>query len=113
MIDVDELTHHLRDFAEARDWEKFHSPKNLVMAMNVEMAELMEHFEWMTEQQSLNLDAKTREEVGLEMADVMIYLVRMADRCSIDLDEAVQCKLLINAEKYPSIEVGRDFKEER
>ncbi len=95
MIDVDELTHHLRDFAEARDWEKYHSPKNLVMAMSVEMAELMEHFEWMTEQQSLNLDTKTREEVGL------------------DLDEAVQCKLLINAEKYPSIEVGRDFKEER
>ncbi|GBE08877.1 hypothetical protein BMS3Bbin11_00510 [bacterium BMS3Bbin11] len=113
MINTENLKQYLREFADARDWEKYHSPKNLVMAMSVEMAELMEHFEWMTEQQSLNLDAKTRDEVGLEMADVMIYLVRMADRCSIDLDKAVQCKLLINAEKYPSIEVGRDFKEER
>ncbi len=102
MINVDELTRHLREFADARDWEKYHSPKNLVMAMSVEMAELMEHFEWMTEQQSLNLNAETREAVALEMADVMIYLVRMADRCDVDLNDAVQQKLVINAEKYPS-----------
>ncbi len=102
MINVDELTRHLREFADARDWEKCHSPKNLVMAMSVEMAELMEHFEWMTEQQSLNLNAETREAVALEMADVMIYLVRMADRCDVDLNDAVQQKLVINAEKYPS-----------
>jgi len=105
MINVDELTHHLRDFTEARDWEKFHSPKNLVMAMNVEMAELMEHFEWITEQQSLNLDANSRQKVALEMADVLIYLVRMADRCGVDLDNAVQSKLLINEKKYPPANV--------
>ncbi|MFW2438360.1 MAG: nucleotide pyrophosphohydrolase [Arenicellales bacterium] len=113
MINIEDLKQYLRDFAEARDWEKFHSPKNLVMAMNVEMAELMEHFEWMTEQQSLNLNADTREEVALEMADVMIYLVRMADRCGVDLDDAVKRKLMINAQKYPSIEVERRLKEEK
>ena len=57
MINIEDLKQRLREFSEARDWEKYHSPKNLVMAMSVEMAELMEHFEWMTEQQSLNLDA--------------------------------------------------------
>jgi len=106
MIKVDDLKQHLRKFADARGWEKYHSPKNLVMAMSVEMAELMEHFEWMTKQQSLNLDAKIREGVALEMADVMIYLVRMADRSGVDLDDAVQRKLMINAEKYPPIESG-------
>jgi len=105
MINVDELTHYLREFADARGWEKYHSPKNLVMAMSVEMAELMEHFEWMTEQQSLSLDADTKEAVSLEMADVMIYLVRMADRCGVDLNDAVQAKLTINAKKYPPVAV--------
>jgi len=106
MINVDELKYHLREFADARDWEKYHSPKNLVMAMSVEMAELMEHFEWMTEQQSLNLDSATREAVSLEMADIMVYLVRMADRCGVDLDSAVKSKLLINAQKYPPLSLG-------
>ena len=104
MIDIDELQKQLRAFADARDWEKYHSPKNLVMAMSVEMAELMEHFEWMTEQQSLQLDAEVREQVALEMADVLIYLVRMADRCGVDLDDAVQRKLVLNAQKYPPIQ---------
>ena len=103
MIDVDDLQKQLREFADARDWEKYHSPKNLVMAMSVEMAELMEHFQWMTEQQSLQLDAEVREQVALEMADVLIYLVRMADRCGVDLDDAVQRKLVLNAQKYPPI----------
>ena len=103
MIDVDELQQRLREFSDARDWEKYHSPKNLVMAMSVEMAELMEHFQWMTEQQSLNLDTKTREKVALEMADVLIYLVRMADRCGVDLDHAVEKKLLLNGQKYPVV----------
>ena len=103
MIDVDELQQRLREFSDARDWEKYHSPKNLVMAMSVEMAELMEHFQWMTEQQSLNLDTKTREKVALEMADVLIYLVRMADQCGVDLDLAVEKKLVLNGQKYPVV----------
>ncbi|MEA1889700.1 MAG: nucleotide pyrophosphohydrolase [Pseudomonadota bacterium] len=106
MINIEDLKQHLREFADERDWEKYHSPKNLVMAMSVEMAELMEPFEWMTELQSLNLDAETRDAVALEMADVMIYLVRMADRCGVDLDDAVLRKLMINADKYPPIENG-------
>ena len=101
MINVDELQQRLREFADARDWEKYHSPKNLVMAMSVEMAELMEHFQWMTEAQSMNLDAETRHQVAQEMADVLIYLVRMADRCGVDLDDAVKKKLQVNAQKYP------------
>ena len=105
IIKIDDLQNQLREFANARDWEKYHSPKNLVMAMSVEMAELMEHFEWMTEQQSLQLDAKVREQVALEMADVLIYLVRMADRCGVDLDDAVQRKLVLNAQKYPPIKM--------
>ena len=103
MIDVDELQQRLREFADARDWEKYHSPKNLVMAMSVEMAELVEHFQWMTEQQSLNLDTKTRKKIALEMADVLIYLVRMADRCGVDLDHAVEKKLVLNGQKYPVV----------
>jgi len=103
MIDVDELQQRLREFADARDWQKYHSPKNLVMAMSVEMAELMEHFQWMTEAQSLKLDTATKEEVALEMADVLIYLVRMADRCGVDLDDAVRKKLVLNGQKYPPV----------
>ena len=103
MIDVDELQQRLREFTDARDWEKYHSPKNLVMAMSVEMAELMEHFQWMTEAQSLKLDTATKEEVALEMADVLIYLVRMADRCGVDLDDAVRKKLVLNGQKYPPV----------
>ena len=106
MMDIDNLQQQLREFADARDWEKYHSPKNLVMAMSVEMAELLEHFEWMTEQQSLQLDAEVREQVALEMADVLIYLVRMADRCGVDLDDAVQRKLVLNGQKYPPIKTG-------
>ena len=102
MIDIEKLRVALQDFAAARDWDKYHSPKNLAMAMSVEMAELMEHFEWLSEEQSLSLDDEARQAVALEMADVLIYLVRMADRCGVDLDTAVQQKLLLNAEKYPA-----------
>ena len=101
MIEIERLQRKLRDFADERDWEQYHSPKNLVMALSVEVAELMEHFQWLTGQQSLALDDDTRDAVALEMADVLIYLVRMADRCNIDLADAVDRKLVINAHKYP------------
>jgi NTP pyrophosphatase (non-canonical NTP hydrolase) len=96
-----ELTAAVRDFAEQRDWEQFHSPKNLAMALIVEAAELAEHFQWLSQQQSRELDAEQQEAVSLEMADVLIYLVRMADRLGIDLLRAAQKKLGINEEKYP------------
>jgi NTP pyrophosphatase (non-canonical NTP hydrolase) len=102
MIEINALQQRLREFADQRDWERYHSPKNLVMALSVEVAELQEHFQWLTEQQSLSLDDETRDAVALEMADVLIYLVRMADRCDIDLADAVTRKLVINAHKYPA-----------
>lgn len=101
MIEIERLQKKLREFADERDWEQFHSPKNLAMALSVEVAELQEHFQWLTEAQSLALDDETREAVALEMADVLIYLVRMADRCNVDLADAVDRKLVINAHKYP------------
>lgn len=102
MIEIETLQQRLREFADERDWEKYHSPKNLVMALSVEVAELQEHFQWLSNEQSLSLDDETRDAVALEMADVLIYLVRMADRCGVDLSEAVCRKLVINAHKYPA-----------
>jgi dCTP diphosphatase len=100
-----ELTQRLRAFADARDWQKFHSPKNLVMALSVESAELMEHFQWLTEQQSLALTPAQREEVALEMADVLLYLLRLADCLDVDLMNAAARKIGLNEEKYPPEQV--------
>jgi len=91
----------LRDFAKERDWDQFHSPKNFSMALIVECAELVEHFQWLTDEQSKNLPADTLEEVSLEMADVMIYLIRLADKLDVDLLEVVDRKIELNAKKYP------------
>jgi len=91
----------IRDFAQARDWEQFHTPKNLVMALSVETAELMEHFQWLTGEQSLQLNAQSRTEVAQEIADVLIYLTRLADVLDIDPLQAAFDKIQINAQKYP------------
>lgn len=91
----------IREFAHARQWEQYHTPKNLAMAMIVEAAELLEHFQWLTPEQSATLSAEKHEAVRLEMADVMIYLIRLADLLEIDLLDAATRKLHINAEKYP------------
>jgi NTP pyrophosphatase (non-canonical NTP hydrolase) len=98
---LDRLRADVRDFADARDWQQFHSPKNLAMALIVEAAELVEHFQWLTEEQSLALDEKTRQAAAMEMADVLIYLVRMADRLDIDLVAAAREKIVLNGERYP------------
>lgn len=97
-----DLTGTVRQFADERDWEQFHSPKNLAMALIVEAGELVEHFQWLTGQQSLELDDNQHREVSMEMADVLIYLVRMAERLNIDLVAAANTKIAINAEKYPA-----------
>lgn len=91
----------LRQFALERDWDQFHSPKNLSMALVVEVAELVEHFQWMAEEQSRNLTPEKLAEVELEIADIQIYLVRLADKLKIDVMAAVEKKLAINAKKYP------------
>ena len=105
MPSLEDLKEQLREFARERDWEQFHSPKNLAMALIVEAAELVEHFQWLTEAQSRTLDAEKREQVAQELADVFLYLVRLADRLDIDLMDAAQRKIVINAHKYPADKV--------
>jgi dCTP diphosphatase len=91
----------LRAFAAERDWQPFHTPKNLAMALSGEVGELIEHFQWLTPEQSAALTPQQREEVELEMADVLMYLVRLADVLDIDLAAAAGRKLAINGERYP------------
>lgn len=96
------LRDKLREFAEARDWDQFHSPKNLSMALMVEVAELMEHFQWLTEAQSTSLSPASKAAVAEELADVLLYLVRISDKMGVDLLEAALHKLEKNAVKYPA-----------
>ena len=96
-----ELTAAVRKFAEQRDWDQFHNPKNLSMALIVEAAELVEHFQWLSRQESSELGEQQHEAVAMEMADVFIYLVRMAERLDIDLLKAARKKMEINGRKYP------------
>ena len=98
---LEELAGRLRAFAEERDWEQFHSPKNLSMALAVEAAELLEHFQWLTEEESLALPPDRRAAVAEELADVFIYLLRLADRLGIDLMGASCAKMKKNADRYP------------
>jgi len=91
----------LRAFAAERDWDQFHSPKNLATALAVEAAELLEPFQWLTDEQSRDLPAETRAAVEQELADVLLYLVRLADRLGVDLEQAAADKIARNGEKYP------------
>jgi dCTP diphosphatase len=99
---LDDLRNRIEKFISERDWEQFHSPKNLAMALSVEVAEIVEHFQWLTEEQSHNLPpeklAKIREEIG----DVMIYLTELADKLGIDPVQAANAKLEINRQRYPA-----------
>lgn len=108
---LDTLRRRIREFAEVRAWEPYHTPKNLVMALSVEASELLEPFQWLTAEQSLQLDDAQREAVRQEIADVLIYLVRLADVLGIDLLDAAADKLAINARKYPADKArGNAFK---
>ncbi|UXY14168.1 nucleotide pyrophosphohydrolase [Chitiniphilus purpureus] len=104
-MDLPKLTAQIRAFAEARDWLPHHTPKNLVMAMSVEMAELLEHFQWLTPQQAeqLGRDPVRREPVEDEMADVLIYMLRLADVLGVDLERAIHAKMIKNALKHPAV----------
>jgi len=95
------LRDRLRRFARARDWDQFHAPKNLAMALSVEAAELLEHFQWLSEEQSKTLSARQLEPVREELADVLLYLVRLADKLDVDLVKAASDKMKQNARKYP------------
>lgn len=98
---LDALRQRIRTFAEARAWERYHTPKNLAIALAVEAAELMEPFQWLTPEESQALNDAQREAVRQEIADVLIYLTRLADLLDVDLLAAAADKLAINARKYP------------
>ena len=102
-MNLNRLQAELRQFAADRNWQPFQTPKNLAMALMVETAELAEIFQWMTAEQSqaAHQDALIRQHIGQEIADVLIYLVQIADHCQIDLSQAVADKLVLNARKYP------------
>ena len=105
MSDQDQLKLRIRQFADERDWQQYHSPKNLAMALIVEAAELVEHFQWLTEEQSQTLVPEKLAQVGDELADIQIYLIRIADQLKVDLLEAVDKKIEKNAVKYPADKV--------
>ena len=98
---LEELRSRINQFVKERDWDQFHSPKNLAMAMIVEAAELVEHFQWDTLEESCQLNDEKREQVGQELADTFVYLLRIAEVTGIDLIEAANRKIDLNAQKYP------------
>ena len=102
---IEALKDRLRLFASERDWDQFHSPKNLSMALIAEAAELVEHFQWLTEEQSSNLPDDKLEEVKMELADIFIYLIRISDKLNIDILAAADKKIRHNEEKYPADKV--------
>lgn len=102
---LESLRDLLREFAKARDWDQYHTPKNLSMALIAEAAELVEHFQWVEGDKSHLLEDKTRSSVEEELADILIYLVRISDKLEIDLYKAAERKLEINEKKYPADKV--------
>ena len=109
MTTQEQSLHILRDrlqaFALERDWDQFHSPKNLAMALVAEAGELVEHFQWLTEEQSRRVEGDKLAKVEEELADVLIYLVRLADKLNVDLFAAAHKKIERNAQKYPADKV--------
>ncbi len=105
---LEDLNTQLLAFARERDWEQFHSPKNLSMALAGEAGELLEHFQWLSEEQSGTLDATKKDEVALELADILIYLIRLSERLDIDLVDAAYRKMAINQVRYPKEQVQGD-----
>ena len=105
MESLEQIKTRLREFAAERDWDQFHSPKNLSMALIVEAAELVEHFQWLTEDQSQTLPPEKLAEVEQEIADIQIYLIRLADKLGVDMEKAVNAKIKLNEKKYPADKV--------
>ncbi len=104
-MDIDALQKRFRQFADERDWNQFHTPKNLAMALSVEASELLEHFQWLSAQESSELSEEKLNQVRQEMADVFLYLIRLADKLDINLEDAVEEKMVLNAKKYPADKV--------
>jgi dCTP diphosphatase len=102
MHSIEDLAIYMRRFAQARDWEQFHNPKNLCMALSVEVAEACEHFQWLSCEDAAHLTPEKRDAVALELADIQMYLVRLADQLGIDLWQAINQKAALNEAKYPA-----------
>lgn len=100
-MNIQALQQKLQDFADERDWNQFHSPKNLAMALSVEAAELLEHFQWLTEAESRSGESVDIEAVAAEIADIQIYLAMIAGKLDVDIAKAVEVKIESNAVKYP------------
>ncbi|KAA6186227.1 nucleotide pyrophosphohydrolase [Thiohalocapsa marina] len=105
---LDALNGRLLKFARERDWEQFQSPKNLAMALAGEAGELLEHFQWLTEQQSASLGPEKTRAVAHELADILSYLIRLAERLDVDLIAATEEKIAINEQRYPVDRVRGD-----
>jgi len=103
---IGQLRHQVAEFVDQRDWNQFHSPKNLAMSLAIEAAELMEHFQWLTPEQSRQVatDQRRCEAVAQEMADVLCYLLALANQLDVDLATAVRQKMVVNERKYPAHE---------
>jgi len=108
-MDIDKIQKRLSEFAKDRNWNQFHSPKNLSMALAAEAAELLEIFQWLTEEQSREIinNEKEMSLIKEEIADVVIYLVRLADKLGVDIEKAVLEKIALNEKKYP-VELAKD-----
>lgn len=102
-MDIEKISTHLKNFAQKRNWEQFHTPKNLSMALSVEVAELVEIFQWLSEKQSVDIVNNDKEMALIreEIADIMIYLIRLADILNINLEQAILDKISLNEKKYP------------
>lgn len=105
---LEDLSQRLLAFARVRDWEQFHSPKNLAMALAGETGELLEHFQWLSEQQSSQLEPDKKHAVSMELADILIYLLRLAERLDVDILDCAYEKMAINEQRYPADKVRGD-----
>lgn len=102
MSEFRNLQRKAQAFADARDWDQFHSPKNLVMALGGEVAELLDLFQWLTEAESYSLTPEQSQSAAHEIADVQIYLLRLSDKLGIDIPKSVEAKMLLNESRYPA-----------
>lgn len=112
LIDVNDFKKSITEFVHARNWEQFQNPKNIAMALTVEAAELLEIFQWLTAEQAANIknDASTKEKISHELADIMIYIIRLATQTEINLQTAISKKMQLNAQKYPAALVQGSIK---
>ena len=104
-MNIEELQNKIASFAKERDWEQFHTPKNLACALSVESSELLEIFQWMNRNEEENLSFETKQRISEEISDIFVYLVRLADVLNIDLEKSITQKMQQNAEKYPADKV--------